>query len=438
MSYLGGIVILFILATRVFLKKTPKKYSFLLWSIALIRLVLPISIESSFSLIPVNPNPLTNDSMFSQTLGLNTGTKSLDQIIYNLIPNESVVNSVNPIQVWISIGAFVWVVGMSIFFIHAGSALFKMKRTLKESTHIRNNIYTNSTIKTPFVLGLLEPKIYLPDFVSDAEMRYIVLHEEMHIKRRDHIIKFISYLALCIHWFNPLVWIAYYYSGQDMEMSCDESVIRQLGYGIKKDYAQSLLNYTTGSRSFRMTPLAFGEGDTKGRIKNVLNFRQPKFYIIFITIVVIILISIGLLFNPLNGDLGGKSMNVQEAAEAINKIGAVIENEEEVDDGIVYDILISNNSRYMIYELSLALSYPIKRANGSISNKERIEAELKVESIESGSYEIVKVFVPSTYYLKENLDVEHLEVNLDGYLNEVTDHNKFSLSGPISSREALN
>ena len=169
---------------------------------------------------------------------------------------------------------------------------------------------------------------------------------------------------------------------------------------------------------------------------HVLNFRQPKVLIIFMPIAAIILISIGLLFNSFNSDLGIKAISIQEAAEAVDKIGAVIENEKVVDDGIEYNILISNNSNYMIYELSLALSYPIKMANGNISNKERIEAELKVDSIESGSYEIVKVFVPSTYSSKNNLDVEGLEVNLDGYLNEVKDQNKFSLAGAIDAGEA--
>lgn len=171
---------------------------------------------------------------------------------------------------------------------------------------------------------------------------------------------------------------------------------------------------------------------------HILNFRQPIVFIIFITIVAIMLFSIGVLFNPFSGDQGVKGISVQEAAQAVDQIGAEIENEKVVNDGIEYNIRISNNSNYLVYDLNLALSYPLKIGNGSISNNDRIGAELKVESIESGSYEIVKVFVPSAYFLKDNMDGESLEVNLDGYLNEVKEQNKFSLSGAIDSRDDSN
>jgi len=140
-----------------------------------------------------------------------------------------------------------------------------------------------------------------------------------------------------------------------------------------------------------MTPLAFGEGHTKGRIKNVLNFRQPKFYIIFITIAAVILISIGLLFNPSNGDHDANAISVQEAAQAVDQIVAVIESEKVVSNGIEYDILVLNESNYSIDKVNLALSYPLKIANGSRSNKDKVYAERMVEHVESGSFEVVKV-----------------------------------------------
>ncbi|NMA49538.1 MAG: hypothetical protein GX947_07195, partial [Tissierellia bacterium] len=132
----------------------------------------------------------------------------------------------------------------------------------------------------------------------ESEEEYIVLHESTHIKRFDHVIRFISYLVLCIHWFNPLVWIAFWISGEDMEMSCDEAVISQLGQNVKKDYSQSLLNLTTGKKKLSMTPLAFGEGETKGRIKNIINFKQPKLYLIIIAVLILGVAFIGLMTNP--------------------------------------------------------------------------------------------------------------------------------------------
>lgn len=161
-----------------------------------------------------------------------------------------------------------------------------------------DNIYQSHDVATPFVLGLFQPKIYVPTSLSDAEKNYVVLHEQTHIKRFDHMIRLISYLALCIHWFNPLVWIAFCLSGKDMEMSCDESVINQLGHSVKKDYAQSLLSLATGRRDLIMTPLFFGKGDTKRRIKNILNYEKPRFWGGVLLVVLLIITAIGLTTNP--------------------------------------------------------------------------------------------------------------------------------------------
>ena len=304
MSYIASIVIVFILIARLLLVKAPKKYSYILWAVALVRLIIPISFESVLSLVPVNPTPISNDVLNDISPNINTGMLNVDQSISGTLPASDVVASVNPMQVWIFIGSLIWVLGIAIILIYGMVSLIRMKGKLENANCEKDNIYQSDNVTTPFVLGLIQPKIYMPAFLSEFEKEYILLHEQTHIKRFDHIIRFISYLVTCIHWFNPLVWIAFYLSGNDMEMSCDESVVNQLGHRVKKDYSQSLLNFATGRRHLGMTPLAFGEGDTKGRIKNILNFRKPKLYIVAISVIVLMIATFGLLSNPKEKSLG--------------------------------------------------------------------------------------------------------------------------------------
>ncbi|MEG1783231.1 MAG: M56 family metallopeptidase, partial [Oscillospiraceae bacterium] len=150
------------------------------------------------------------------------------------------------------------------------------------------NIYTSPSITSPFVMGLFSPKIYLPASLTARERDYILLHEQTHIKRLDHAVKLFCFFVLCVHWFNPLVWVAFFLSGRDMELSCD----------VKKDYSTSLLTLATGRRIVGGTPLAFGEGDTKSRIKNVLNYKKPAFWVIVVSVIAVVAIGVGLMANP--------------------------------------------------------------------------------------------------------------------------------------------
>jgi beta-lactamase regulating signal transducer with metallopeptidase domain len=298
MSYIGSIVILFILAARLLLKKAPKKYSYILWAVALFRLIVPISFESFLSLIPVNPAPISNNILYDTSPYINTGMPNVDQSISGSLPSADVVASVNPMQVWIFLGSLLWILGIAVLLIYGMVSLRRVNSRLENANCEKDNIYRSDNVETPFVLGLIQPKIYLPSSLSEREKDYIVLHEQTHIKRVDHVIRFLSYLTLCIHWFNPLVWIAFWFSSKDMEMSCDESVINQLGHSVKKDYSQSLLNLATGRAKLGLTPLAFGEGETKGRIKNIINFKQPKFYVVVVATIVLVVAVFGLLANP--------------------------------------------------------------------------------------------------------------------------------------------
>lgn len=311
MSYVGSIVIVFIIMARRLLKKVPKKYMYILWVVPLIRLIIPFSIESMISLVPVNPSPITQDILYSPTPQINTGISSVDSILSSYLPKAMGVTSVNPMQIWIFIGSCIWLLGIIMLLSFGMTSFLKLKRKLEYSSYQKESIYYAASVKTPFVLGLIRPRIYLPVSLSEDEIDYIILHERTHIRRLDHVIRFISYLALCIHWFNPFVWIAFWLSGKDMEMSCDEAVIKQLGPDVKKNYAKSLLNLTTGKQQFRITPLAFGEGDTKMRIKNILNFKRSKFYMI-LGITILLVAVIGFLSNPKSKESNTNNFNLND------------------------------------------------------------------------------------------------------------------------------
>ena len=297
MSITSSYVILFIIIIRLFFKKAPKVFSYGLWAIPFFRLIFPFSFESIFSLISVNTETIPENIIYSQTPKIESGIRAIDSAVNRVLPVVDVSSSVNPIQIWVSIGSTIWIIGLVALLVCSIYSTIKLSRELKSATLIRNNIYRIHTIKTAFVFGLIKPRIYLPNNLSKNEESYIIKHEETHIKRFDHIIKFIAFLIVSIHWFNPIVWLAFYLMSEDMELSCDEAVIREMGYGIKREYSNLLLSLSLGRRIIGGSPLAFGENNTKGRIKNILNFKEPKVWVIIAAMVIVLALAVGLLTN---------------------------------------------------------------------------------------------------------------------------------------------
>ena len=335
MSITSSYVILFIILIRFLLKKVPKIYSYLLWSVVLLRLTIPFSIQSIFSLIRINTKSIPKDIMYTELPQINSGIKVIDSIVNNSLPAPVLVASANPMQIWIAIGQSIWILGLIILMIYSIVTTIKLSRKLKSATHISNNIYENSIIKTPFVFGLVNPKIYLPKDLSEIENGYIIKHEQTHIERKDHIIKFIAFLVVSIHWFNPLVWLSFFLMTGDMELSCDEKVIKELGSGIKKDYSNSLLSLSTGRRIIGGSPIAFGENSTKGRIKNVLNYKKQEFWVSIVAIIVIVAVSIGLISNPREEITNNiESMKVKDyAVEFVDSMIKGYENQDGLGGG---------------------------------------------------------------------------------------------------------
>ena len=273
MSFTASYVILFVILVRLMLKKAPRVISYVLWGVVAFRLIIPSSFESMFSIMPRNTNavPIPHDIIYQQNPQINSGIEVLDSFVNNSLPAPILGASVNTLQIYVEIGEYLWVLGIIALLVYSLVSILILKRQLKNAELIEQNIFEAKNLKTPFVLGLIRPKIYLPDRLNATERNYILLHEQTHIRRKDHIIKILAFLTLSIHWFNPLVWIAFMLMSTDMELSCDEKVLKEMNEDIKKPYANSLLSLATGRYIFNGNPLAFGEGNVKGRIKNVLN-----------------------------------------------------------------------------------------------------------------------------------------------------------------------
>ena len=416
MSYIGSIVIVLILATRLLLAKTPKKYSYILWAVALVRLIVPISFESVMSLMQVNPTPISNNIFYDTSPNINTGMPNIDQSISNSLPAADVGASVNPMQVWIFFGSLLWILGIAVLLIYGSVSLRRIKIRLEKANCEKGNIYRSDNVETPFVLGLIQPKIYLPAFLSDGEKDYIVLHEQTHIKRFDHVIRFISYLALCIHWFNPLVWIAFWLSGKDMEMSCDESVINQLGHSVKRDYSQSLLNLATGRMKIGLTPLAFGEGDTKGRIKNILNYKKPMFWVLGFTFFVIIILAIGLLTNPEKIALPNativQTIEMEQFNEGSSLGPVVIVNEDSIET-----VVAALNGARKTMGVSIN-DYPVQNNYLIVRFNQEDESRTLCLYSENGNYYIEEPYV-GIYKSNRTQSVEVYKVYTGSSINKV-------------------
>lgn len=309
MSFTASFVILFVIAARLFLKKSPKVLSYALWGIVLFRLACPFSLESMFSILPTKANPISQDIVYMAEPKIDTGIPAINYAVNSALPAATPYTSTNPLQIWVFLGGTVWLMGIAALLIYSIASLLKLNKRLRNAVHERENIYLSGRLDTPFVMGIIRPKIYLPTALTDREKQYILLHEKMHIRRLDHVVKLLSFFVLCLHWFNPLVWAAFFLSGRDMEMSCDEAVMKELGSEVKKDYSTSLLTLATGRRIISGTPLAFGEGDTRSRIKNVLSYKKTAFWVVVITAAAVICIAVGLMTNPKDQEIGHLGVN---------------------------------------------------------------------------------------------------------------------------------
>ncbi len=311
MSAVSAVVTVFVVFARLLLKKSPKIFSYILWSAVLFRLICPVSFSLPFSAVPES----ISSGIFTES-----GIKDFDteNSYAQVNPQENVgagaeagisQNTVSPSEnehpktLWeigiFSALSFVWLAGTAAMVLCSISSFAKLKKKLSEAVLLRENIYISDKITTPFVTGVFSPKFYLPVSVKEEELEYIILHERCHIKRGDHIVKLISFALLCIHWFNPFIWLAFCLSNRDMEMSCDEAVMKKMKEDVRASYSASLLSLSAGRPIISGTPLAFGESSVKQRIKNIMKYKKPAVIISVISAILIVVLAVVFIGNPM-------------------------------------------------------------------------------------------------------------------------------------------
>ena len=305
MSMTGSVVIVLVMLARLVLKRSPKIFSYVLWSVVLFRLLCPVAFTAPVSVLkvagPAVQEAGNNISVVSYIpASIDTQADFIAVQPDNLSSNQ-VEGSEPKEQLRMTpmhAVALIWVVGTVGMILYSVAQYLILRRKLVGSMHLQDNIYLTDYINTAFVVGVFQPRIYLPSNVPSKERYYILAHEQHHIRRFDHVIKLLAYLALCIHWFNPLVWIAFVLAGKDMEMSCDEAVIKKLGEEIRADYSASLLRLATHKKILSGMPLAFGEGDTKSRVINMARWKKPTKWIVVICVILCLCILVVCVFNP--------------------------------------------------------------------------------------------------------------------------------------------
>ncbi len=293
-------IVIAVLILRFCLKKAPKWVNVLLWGIVAVRLIFPFSIESALSLIP-SAETVSPSIMMETAPSVQTGVPALDQVINPVIDHSlspAPGASANPLQIWISVMAAVWLAGAAALLLYSAISYWRLRRRVREAVILRDNIYQSENAGSPFVLGIIQPKIYLPYSVDSGALAYVIAHEQAHIRRGDHWWKPLAFLLLTVHWFNPLLWLSYILLCRDIELACDERVIREMGNEQRADYTHALVSCSVSRRSIAACPLAFGEVGIKERVKSVMNYKKPAFWIVLASVVVCAVAAVCFLTDP--------------------------------------------------------------------------------------------------------------------------------------------
>lgn len=326
-------LILAVLVLRVVLKKAPKWVMPLLWGVVALRLVCLFSIESALSLIPS-----------AETIPTEIVTETREPVLYEQATLDIVTNPTLPsaaevpvgvsrqqAQVDFNIYSVLWLAGMAALLVHALVSAEKLKRKLATAILLRDNIYESEFVDSPFVFGVVKPNIYLPMHMDEGTAAYVIAHEHAHLARRDHWWKVLGYLVLALHWFNPLVWVAYILFCRDIELACDEKVVKGLDGAARADYSQALLSCAAPKRAVAACPLAFGEGNIKTRVKSALHYKKPAFWVAAAAVLAVVIVAVCFLTNP-KSDINAETLLGTSRGE-ITRVSVAM---EEADSGEEY------------------------------------------------------------------------------------------------------
>lgn len=359
-------VIVLLLLLRFFLRKQPKSYSYALWSVVLFRLLCPFSIPSPWSLIPQQAKPLADmegvvqaverEGQMATLVTLPSAANTAgEQLVGSATSSAELLNPTFWQRV-VGVLPLLWLLGLLFLLAASLWQLWQLRTKLKQAElrEIQPAVFCVQGLETAFVLGLWKAKIYLPQGLSPQEQDYVLLHERTHLRRKDHWWKLLGFVALCIHWFNPLVWLAFLLACRDMEMSCDEAVIRRKGGEIKKSYASSLLTFAAKGGVPKGIPLAFGEGDTKVRIQNILRYQKPRLWVTVLLILLLFPVAYGLVSDPM------ESTTAMTREEADAWLRQVFPEPYIVEEQGRQDVL-GDSGKEWLYQLSMPVEESVSK-----------------------------------------------------------------------------
>lgn len=316
-SITAGWIVIAVMILRLFLKKAPKWINCILWGIVGLRLIFPVSIESIFSLIPSKET--INTSFYEAKPYIETGFSAVDTQLHDYIGDRYFEGVTVPTGLFANITSVlsvIWIVGLAVMLAYALITFLNLHRKMSTSTPLRDNIRQSEFVDSPFILGIIKPKIYLPYSLTEDSINCIIAHEQSHLKRLDHLWKPLAFFILSVYWFNPLMWAAYILLCRDIELACDEKVINNMTKEERQNYSVTLLNNSVSRKSVAACPLAFGEVGVKERIKSVMSYKKPTFWIIIAAVIVCIVTAVCFLTNP-----PAKPFNFKEIV--VNKASAV-------------------------------------------------------------------------------------------------------------------
>lgn len=354
LSITAGWLILAILIIRPFLKRAPKWICCTLWGLVAIRLICPFSLESAWSLIP-SSETIPQGIAMEPTPAIDSGISPVNKVVNPIMAKHFTANpliSANPLQIWIPILSILWIIGMVVLSVYAVVSYLMMKKQIGATIPIDENVLASDEVKSPFILGVFRPMIYVSSSMEGETLDYVLRHERAHLKRHDHWWKPLGYILLTIYWFHPMMWVAYILLCRDIEMACDEKVIRDMDKEGKAAYSQALLECNFPRKRIIVCPVAFGEVGVKERVKTVLSYKKPTFWIIGAALLTCVILAVCFLTNP---KTHRDSSQLEKELKESKNIEKVISLEKEVPQ-IVADYPANTDSKkipageYVIFE----------------------------------------------------------------------------------------
>ena len=342
-------LVLAVLVLRLVSKRSPKWMNVLLWGIVALRLVLPFSVESALSLIPSAETVSPAVVQFDPAPTITSGVSIIDNAVNPSLSEHFAAvptMSVNPLYVWTEIAGWVWLIGLGAMLLYALVSYLRLRRRVSVSLPVQDHIYLCDAISSPFILGVVKPHIYLPSGLDEVQRQNVLAHERAHLARRDHWWKPLGFALLAVYWFNPVLWLAYTLLCRDIELACDERVIRTMDESAVKTYSTVLLACSMPRKAVITCPLAFGEVGVKERVKNALHYKKPAFWVVAASVTVCIVVAVCFLTNPptdtdaaglvgfhreqvtyadVTGASGAQPSNVQLTAEETDAVYALLD-----------------------------------------------------------------------------------------------------------------